>query len=272
MKRAIIFIAAMLYVSKTVPQSTFPVNPSFSIANTSVADTSVWLAMQNPACLSYSDYPGIILSTRSSYYLTFPQTESLTLTYPVLDIFNTAISLQYSGYSVWHNIISSLTFSRSFSDKFSLGLEFSLYSNYAYSTGKYYNALLANAGFVLPVGKKILIGFHDYNIFNTSLQTGIVHYPLPSFLSLGLSWQLYPALCWRIQLEKEAGGNYRFSSGIDYYAGQYFVFQTGFYGFKYLIPCLGIGFQKEKMQVRMMSEIHPLLGLIINAGVQYKLL
>jgi hypothetical protein len=268
MKPAILFVAGLLFTSKIVPQSTFPVFPAVSVANASVADTSTWVAFQNPACLAYSEKLNIGLLAESRYKITIPTSESLTVSIPS-DIVNTGISLRYSGFSVWHDMYSGLAFARNFSDKFALGLQLCLNSTYAFQSDSYYHTFLVQSGLLFPVGKNLHIGFQVFNMFNTSLKASMLTYPLPAIYSLGCNWRAKKGFNIKLQADKESGHNYRFAGGVDYQHNSKFLLQMGVYGFEYAVPVFGLGFHQGKFMYRLNNELHPMLGLITRVGVSY---
>lgn len=268
MKPAIFFIAGLLFTSKIVPQTTFPVFPSVSIANTSVADTSTWVAFQNPACLAFSENLSVGLLAESRFRITIPATESLTLTFPST-VVNTGMSFRYSGFSVWHDVYSGIAFARNFADKFALGLQFCLNSAYAYQSDCYYHTFVMQAGLIIPVNSKLLVGFQTFNMFGASIKASLVTYPLPSVYSLGCNWKVKPGFNLRFQVDKESGQDYRFATGIDYQHTGKFLLQMGIYGNEYVVPVFGAGFRQGRFDFRLINELHPLLGLITRLGINY---
>jgi len=268
MKPAIFIIAGLLFTSKIVPQTTFPVFPSASIANTSVADTSTWVAFQNPASLAFVENLSVGLLAESRYKLTIPTTESLTISYPT-SVVNMGMSLRYAGFSVWHDVYSGFAFARNFADKFALGMQFCLNSAYAFQSDSYYHTFIMQAGLLVPVSSKLMVGFQAFNMFGASLKASLVTYALPSVYSLGCNWKVKNAFNLRFQADKESGHQYRFATGVDYHHNKQFLLQLGVYGYEYAVPVFGIGFQQGKFDFRLMNELHPMLGLITRIGICY---
>lgn len=271
MNRAIFLIAGLLFASKIVPQTAFPVFSSFSIAQTSVSDTSGWSAFQNPACLADISYPELSIQSESRYQLTFPGAESLNFAFP-LKYFNAGLSFYYTGFSVWHEMYTGLAFARNFSGRFNLGLQFDLHSLYAFPSDRYYHALLAQMGITIPLNNSFILGFHVFNIFQTNIRAEMTEVKIPSVFSLGGSWMINPDIIWRFQADKEISSNYRFATGFDYHLANNIMFQLGLYGSDFFIPCLGFGFKMKKYHFNLMTELHPLLGLVTTAGLQFTLL
>jgi hypothetical protein len=271
MKRVIFLIAGLLFASKIIPQTPFPVFTSFSIAHTSVSDTSNWSSFQNPACLANVSHPELLFQSQSRYDVTFPGTNSLNIAYP-FEYLNAGISIHYSGFSVWHEFFTGLAFARNFSGKFSLGLQFDLYSVFSYPSNRYFHALLAQGGLTLPLSKNFILGFHSFNIFNMKVKAEMTEIKIPSVFSLGGSWMISQDVSWRFQADKEIGSNYRFATGFDCYLGRNFLFQLGLYGYEYFVPCLGAGFAIKSYKFNLMTELHPQLGLVTSAGIQLSVL
>jgi len=266
MKRIFFFLVSYLFVSMINAQVPYLFPSSTAVAGTSVAEIKSWSAFHNPAPLSELHHPQLFVQAENRYIITELSTKSLSIVYPVSH-FVSAISFSHFGFSLYHEMLLGIAFARNFSGKFSLGMQFNYFTTYFLSSNSYHGTFFPQIGLNIPLNKNIQLGFHVFNPFQTNLKSDITTKRLPAIFSVGCAYDFSKNLVWRFQADKEISSNYRFATSFDYFLAEEVRFQTGIYGYDYLIPCLGFGYHTKNFTVDLIGELHPLLGLTTIAGI-----
>ena len=269
MKKVIFLLASIVLCQCLHSQIASIIPSSNAIASTSVADSHSWTAFNNPAMLGYLDTPEFALQYENRYLLSELSTKSVQFALP-WDKVNTGISFSYSGYSLYHEMLTGINFARNFSDKFAMGVQFDYYTAYFSASNSYRSALFTQIGLSIRFSPVYNIGFHTFNPFQINIITEYVTKRLPSVFSLGTEYFFSKEFVWRTQVDKEVSSNYRLAMGFDYQLLQIINLKMGVYGSEYLVPCLGIGFKTGVFLLDLNCEIHPLLGVSPFAEIKYR--
>lgn len=241
---------------------------SVSIANTSVADTENWTAFANPANIGYVDQINLGFQYENRFLLSELSTKSLQFAVPT-SIVNTAFSASYFGFSLYNEILLGLGFSRNFSNKFSLGVQFNYLTAYFRTPNRYYGSFFPQLGLNYALSTNFHIGFSAYNPFQSVIKSEYSNQALPSIFSLGGAYNFSPELVFRFQADKEISSDYRFAAGAEYEMLNFLTVKGGIYHNGYLVPCFGFKFNLGTFSFHLNAELHPLLGLVSLASVQY---
>ena len=249
-------------ISNIIPSSN-------AIAQTSVADSHNWTAFNNPAMLGYVENPEIGIEFENRYLLSELSTKTCQLALPS-NLMNTGLSFSHFGYSLYHEMMFGLGFSRNFSDKFAMGMQFNYYAAFFSASNSYHGAFLPQVGLSVKLSPKFNLAFHSFNPFQINIRTEYVVKRIPSIFSMGTEYFFTPEVVWRTQTDKEVSSNYRVATGFEYQMLQNLNVKLGAYSSDYLVPCLGFGFKTGAFLVDLNCEQHPLLGLNTNAAIKYK--
>jgi len=258
----ILFQFLQAQISDIIPSSE-------AIAQTSVADSRNWSAFNNPASLGYIKNAEIGIGFENRYLLTELSTKSIQLGIPS-ELLNTGLSFSHFGYSLYHEMMLRIGFSRNFSDKFSMGMQFNYYTAFFTASNSYHGALLPQIGLSIKLSPTFNLGFQSFNPFQTNVKTEFTVKRIPAIFSLGTEYFFSPEMVWRTQIDKEVSSSYRFACGFEYQMLQFTNIKLGAYGSDYLIPCLGCGFKTGGFLINLNCELHPLLGLNSNATIKYR--
>lgn len=267
MKKTTLFLIALWVHLSLSAQSAQPA--SASSANSSVADLSRWSSFHNPATLAIKSNAEILLSVDNRFIIKELSTKSLSFVYPTSWAV-TALSVSHFGFEQYHEILAGVSFSRNFSDRFSLGLQFDYWSTYSYGSNCYYGALFPQVGLLLRLTDQLDLGFHSFNPFQTEIHMEATTKRVPSIFSMGLAYHMSSQLHWRLQADREIAMNYRLATAFEYQKDERYSFQVGVYGWEYMIGCLGVGIQLGSFGIEVGLELHPLLGLNSRLGIGYR--
>ncbi|MDD2283837.1 MAG: hypothetical protein PHQ11_00340 [Paludibacter sp.] len=267
MKRIFFFLMALLPFSALFDQIAYPVPSSVSVANTSVSDVKNRMPFHNPASFSASTMPQIVCSFENRYIITELATKSFLAIYPTKQ-FICGFSFAHHGFSLYHEIMMGMAFSRDFSGKFSLGMQFNYHTAYFASSNSYHATVYPQIGLNIPIEDHFLIGFHVFNPFGAHIKGELATKFVPSVFSLGCAYDFSQAFSWRFQADKELSSNYRVATGFDYAMTSHTRFQLGVYAAGFLVPCLGVGFGISYFTIDLVGELHPLMGLTTIVQLQ----
>jgi len=268
MKRLILVF--FLFLGCTVISAQIsPVVPSTgAIANASVADSKGWSAFGNPANIGYVADMTFGFQYENRYLLAELSTKSLNFVLPS-DLVNTGLSVAYSGYSLYNEILLGAGFSRNFSNKFSMGVQLNYLTAYFASADKYFGSFFPQIGLNVSFTPALHLGFSTFNPFQSNIKTSYTVKKLPSIFSLGCEYFLSPELAFRVQADKEISSNYRLAMGTEYSILDFLTVKAGAYHTDYLVPCIGFKSDFGSFTFHLNGELHPILGLVSIASVQY---
>lgn len=269
MRKLILFFFCLFFVYNLPAQITNIIPTSTSIAQTSVSDSRNWSAFNNPAILGNLQRSEVGIQLDNRYLIKELNTKSLQFAYTT-DVVNAGLSFSHFGYSLYNEMIYGLSFSRNFSNIFSMGVQFNYYSSYFISSDSYSGALLPQIGLLVNLNPNFSIGFQSFNPFQTNIKTEYTIKRISSIFSLGTEYFFSPDFSWRTQVDKEISSNYRFATGFDYQMIEQIKIKLGIYGSDYLVPCLGVGFQSGRIGANLNCELHPLLGLNTMVALKYE--
>ncbi len=267
--KKLFFLCLLYFVSINTNAQLASVLPaSVSIANTSVADTENWTAFANPANIGYVDEISFGFQYENRFLLSELSTKSLQFALPT-SLVNTAISASYFGFSLYNEILLGVGFSRNFSDKFSLGLQFNYINCYFTTPNRYFGSFFPQFGLNYALSSKLNLGFSAYNPFHSVIKSPFSTKELPSIFSLGGEYKISQEFVLRFQADKEVSSNYRFAIGTEYSMLNFLTVKGGIYHNGYLVPCFGFKTNLGTFSFYLNAELHPLLGLVTLASVQY---
>jgi hypothetical protein len=269
MNRTIILFISFFLCGFLSAQISTVLPSSVSIANTFVSDSRNWTAFGNPANIGYIENTEIGTQFENRYLIPELSTKSVQLCIPT-KLLNSGLSYSYFGYSLYHEMMIGAGFSRNFSDKFAMGLQFNYYTAYFNASNSYHGAFLPQLGLSVKLTPGFSLGFQSFNPFQTNIRTDLGTKRLPSIFSLGTEYFFSNELIWRTQIDKEVSSNYRFATGFEYQMLQAMNIKLGAYASDYLVPCLGVGFGSGQLKFELNCELHPLLGLNTMVFVKYR--
>lgn len=267
--RKVIFLLTVAFSQQSYCQISNIIPSSNAIAQTSVADSQNWTAFNNPAMLGYAEQCEGGIGYENRYLISQLSTKTAQLALPS-SLINTGFSFSYFGYSLYHEMLVGAGFSRNFSDKFAMGMQFNYYTTYFAASNSYRGAFLPQLGLSVKLTSNFSLGFHSFNPIQANIKTESVTKRIPSIFSLGTELFLLSNFTLRTQIDKELSSDYRFAIGFDYLMLQNFKLKLGFYSSDYFVSCLGVGFKTGAFLVDLNCESHPILGLNTIAGIKYR--
>lgn len=247
------------------------VTPSaLSIANTSIAETKVYSAFSNVAGLGFVNEAAVSAQYENRYAVSALSTKSVSAEIPASWL-NTGLAMSYFGYEYYHEILIGAGFAKNFANQFSMGLQFNYYIAYFAATNSYHGAFFPQFGVNVKLSNAFRLGFSAFNPFQTNITTSTSEKRIPSLFGIGGEYAFADdVFVTRFQFEKEISSDYRLAFGVDYRMLHFLKVSAGVYDYDYLVPCLGFGFDLNKLYVQLQVESHPQLGLVSVINLKYR--
>lgn len=240
-------------------QSPSAITGSTAPANASTAYKEKWTAFHNPAILTVAQNTSVCINYENKFELKELSTKSVSVAIPT-KLVNFGLAISHFGYSQYNEMQTGLGLARSFSSKFSLGVQFNYYSVYLSPTEGSKGTLVTQVGFQSEVFPRFFVGFHAFNPAQTNIKVGITEKRIPSVFSLGSSYYFTDKLICLAQLDKEVDYDLQWRTGFEYELIKKLSIRMGGYGSPF-VPSFGVGIQVKKLQLDVNFERHPVLGI-----------
>ena len=243
-----------------IPSSTAP-------ANASVAYADQWSIFHNPAMLTSAKKTAATLGYENKFFISELSTVSAGVAIPTKYV-QVGVAISRFGYSAYSETQAGIVLARSFSDKFSMGVQFNYYSVYFSPTERSQGVVIAQIGLLSELAKGFYVGFNAYNPAQTNIKTELVEKRIPSIFNLGAMYRFSDKLLWVSQVNKEIGSDVGWATGFEYQIVDALSVRLGGYGSPF-VPSLGIGLHFGKFSFDANFEQHPTLGISSVGSLKY---
>jgi hypothetical protein len=267
MKSLLISLLLLFTIGLQSQQSPSAIASSIAPANASTAYKEKWTAFHNPAILSSEKSLHISVNYENRFQVKELSTKELGVAIPNKHV-DLGIAISHFGYSQYNEMQAGIGLARSFSSKFTMGVQFNYYSVYLSSEAGSKGVIVAQVGILSEVLPKLFVGFHAFNPAQTTIKTGITEKRIPSLFSLGTSYFFCDNLIWLAQIDKEVDSDLQWKTGFEYQLINSFCIRMGGYGNPF-VPSLGVGFIIKQLQLDINFEKHPTLGINSVCGLSY---
>lgn len=269
--RFLLICSFLLFITSLhTQQSPCAITSSTAPANASTAYKEKWTAFHNPAILTVIQNTSVSINYENRFELKELSTKSVSIAFPT-KLVDLGLAMSHFGYSQYNEMQAGLGLARSFSSKFSMGVQFNYYSVYLSPTVGSKGTLVAQVGLLSEVLPRFFVGFHAFNPAQTNIKVGITEKRIPSVFSLGSSYYFTDKLIWVAQLDKEVDYDLQWRTGFEYELIKELSVRMGGYGSPF-VPSLGVAVQLKKLQLDVNVERHPVLGInsICELGYSFK--
>lgn len=258
------FSVAISQISVVVPRSP-------NAADAAVADRKMWTSFGNPANFAFAKSLEAGIEYQNRFMLKELAFRSANFVLPT-QLVNIAAQASYFGYAQYNEILAGIGFSRNFSDKFSIGVQFDYLSAFFAAQNQYRGTLFPQVGLNFQLSKNIYLGFSTFNPFQTNIRSEYSEKRIPSVFSLGADFYFSPDVVARLQGDKEISSNFRFAAGVEYTMLNTLTLKVGAQYLQYIIPDIGFGVKFSNFSFTLNGEMHPALGLVTAAALKYRFL
>ena len=233
-----------------------------AMANTSVTLADIWSIYHNQAGLGYLEDISVGVFHQSGY-IKEQNLQGLAFALPT-KTGTIGASYSYYGYSQYNEMQAGLSFGRSFSKYFSVGLQLNyLHTQIAGNYGSA-NAVNFEIGILSQPIDNLFIGAHVYNPSRSKMGDE----EIPTIFNLGVSYLFSEKLLFAVGTEKDINQEAKFKAGFDYRLIEYVSLQAGIstnpakYSF-------GVGFHWQKINAHAGFVKHQTLGFTPSFTLSY---
>lgn len=242
---------------------------SYVPGNASVAYNAEWQPFQNPASLASETQFGLTLLYENKYITKELSNAVVGGAFPTKYI-NVGASFSYFGYSVYNEMLASLTFARTFGGIFHVGVEFDYYTVYLSPSERYRGTFAAQVGLQVQILPTLMVGFNVFNPTFSAVKSDLVTQQLPSVFSLGARYQIHEQVSCLVQFDKEVQSAFRWAVGFEYSPYKEFVVKVGAYGTRNFVPTLGVAVGFSDFKFHLHAEYVNPLGVTMMGVLQYR--
>lgn len=280
-----------------------------TIANASGVDTSGLFPFQNPSATACFHRPVLEISVENRFIITELSLKSCSFLLPNKH-FNSFIHLLHQGFSLFHQFTSGAGISKSFGNRLGVGVELNYHAIYQPDLAMYHGQWVWQGGLLYSLPSNWLMSFHAFNPFLTRFSSGH-ELAVPSRYAISAKKRFSDRLEMFLNLEQEAmngaeqaqpgsmdtGDTSATGTELNAYAYTTRVPETGLIGLQNLsaglgwecmfspdlkigiglivsaqiIPQMNIKYRFSGKIFRLKLGMHPILGIISNADLQFNL-
>jgi len=234
----------------------------------SVAIHDFWNIQNNQAGIAGFKTPTVGIAYENRFSVTALGLRSFAFIMPV-KWGVTGISVNYFGYSLYHEMKIGLTYARSFGPHFRAGMQIDyLQTGLGEGYGHFHN-LTFEVGVQADLTPNLCLGawvFNPVSVKFASYQTE----HLPVVFRLGLAYNFSKKLLVTVEAEKNTDVNaVLIRAGMEYLLKNRYAFRIGV-GTQQEIFSMGFGLHWKHLQLDLAARMHASLGFSPQASLEYK--
>ncbi len=191
---------------------------------------------------------------------------SALFTYPI-KYGNFGLAYTYFGYNLYNEQKISLTYAKSFVDKFAFGISFNYFNTHIAQDYGNKGNFNVDLGILTKLNKNLTIGTHIINLTKSKLAKDIDE-KIPTIYKVGLSYLFEDNFLLSIETEKDTQKKAIFKTGIEYNY-QDFVFLRLGVSTNPFLTSYGIGFVWKNVNLDMAFSQHPILNYSSHISLNY---
>lgn len=239
---------------------------SAAMSNASVSLSDAWSAHHNQAGLGFVRELSTGIYYENRFLLKELSVKAGTLALPVKGgTFGLCIS--HFGYSLYSENKYSLSFARSFGDKFSAGIAMScLTTKIAEGYGSR-NVFAAEFGLQAKPLKGLTIGAHVFNPTRTKL-ADYNDERIPTIIRMGAGYDFSDKVMLAVETEKDISEKAIFKAGIEYRAVKEFYLRAGI-STNPSLTSFGFGLNLKNFRIDLSANYHQTLGISPQLSLTY---
>ncbi|MCG3166199.1 MAG: hypothetical protein POELPBGB_01976 [Bacteroidia bacterium] len=241
---------------------------SAAIGNASVCLVDVWSVYHNQANLAYHKNISAAVYYENKFLVKEMSLQSAAFVLPTKKLGTFALSYSGFGYSLYRESKYNLSYSMNFGPNFSAGVGMNYLNTYISENYGRRNAFTVELGLRATVLKKLVVGFHAYNLTRAKM-ANYNNERIPTILRLGLQYNFSEKIFLSTEVEKDIDYKPVFKAGMEYRPAKLFYIRAGI-STNPFISSFGIGFNiSGKFNIDLASTVHPVLGLSPMASLSY---
>ncbi|MBX7205229.1 MAG: hypothetical protein K1X81_07375 [Bacteroidia bacterium] len=238
---------------------------SWGMANASVTLDDIWSVQNNQAGLGFLKQSQLATYGENRFRLSnlnFGAVAGAVKT----KYGNFALNLNYFGYTGYSEQKLGFSYSRAFTDKFSVGFRM----NYQFLSIKSYGSTgtpSIDGGIIYKVSKQFITGFHICNPTMQKLDKNSTEH-LPTISKIGFQYLPSEKVSLVAEVQKQTDLNALVKVGLEYRIQAKLALRAGLSSNPFL-NTFGIGYSYKSMQLDMAASVHPQLGISPHASLTF---
>lgn len=178
------------------------------------------------------------------------------------------VSMDYFGYSLYHEMKFGLAYARAIDTHFRVGLKLDYFQT---AFGDHYgdaNNLTLEFGFQYDVSKNLTLGGYVFNPVPKS-NSSDVYFKLPFIYRFGLSFHFTKDLLVSVEAEKDSDlPFFQLRAGVEYAINNQFFFRTGLTTHQEIFTT-GFGYRLKGLSFDIAAVVHEMLGISPQISLIY---
>jgi hypothetical protein len=266
--KKVIYICAILFYSLVAVANTFytPSGGKAAATGNQFSNTAdVFSATNNPAGLGFVNQFAFGVFAERRFLVSG------------LDLFNGSIALpaktgtfgvgiNYMGRKEYNEKMMSLSFSKLFAKKFSVGVKFD-YLNYSIIEYGQRNLFTFDVGFQYQPLKNLLLGAHVFNPVPLELEK-VYGEKVATIIRFGAAYEPIKKITLLAEFEKDLVYQPNLKFGLDYRVVEIFSIRAGVNSFP-LRGTFGFGLNMKGFNLDFSGNFHPVLGITPQLSLSY---
>ncbi len=177
------------------------------------------------------------------------------------------MSFSYFGYSLYNEKKIGLAYAKSFSDKFSIGIQLNYLNTFIGHDYGSKGTLAVEVGFMAQPIENVFIGAHVYNPTRSKLAI-YEDERVPTIYRLGIGYKAGERAFIGVEIEKQLDYVPRFKAGVEYGLTENFFLRTGL-SIKPLENSFGVGYKVKGLIIDLAFSTNRELGMTPHVSMIY---
>jgi hypothetical protein len=262
-----LLIATNIILTAYAGNEDYPIGArSAAMGNASVSLSDVWSAHHNQAGLAFVHDFSAGVSYENRFLLKEISIRGCAVALPIKSG-TFGLCITNFGYSQYKESKYSLSFAKSFGDKFSAGIAMDyLTTKIAEGYGNK-GVLAAEVGLIAKPIKNLSIGAHVFNPTRAKI-SAYDNERLPTILRLGADYNFSDKVTLAIETQKDIKYKAEFKAGIEYKAVKEFYLRIGV-STNPTLSTFGFGLNLKNFKVDFAASYHQILGISPQLSLSY---
>ncbi len=266
--KKIFFIKILIFFNFFSYSENFPTGArSTSMANASVTFCDIWALSHNQAGIAFLKHKSLAFHFENHFLLKEHSLKSIFFVYPT-NMGNFGLNYYNFGYSKYNISKIGIAYAKSFSEKFSFGLQLNYFNTYIENNIKNQGVINFEFGFLMKISENLSFGSHIFRPQKSKIEN-YENENLSTILKFGLSYKIQKMIIFCLEAEKDIKYKQNFKFGMEYnYKNNIFLrmgifTNPNFYSY-------GIGFVFKKFKTDIAFSKHPILSYSSHISVNYE--
>jgi hypothetical protein len=259
------FICIFIAIATFASNENFPVGArAAALGNAATSVSDAWSAAHNQAGLAFIHNTAAGIYYENRFLIKELSIRSGVLAIP-LKTGTIGLSLTDFGYTLYKENKYSLSFAKTFSKTFSIGMALDYLNIHIAEDNGSFAAVTGEIGIQAKLRKDLVIAAHLYNPTRSRLDRNTSE-RIPTVLQLGMCYSFSSDIFLTVETEKDIAKNPIFKAGIEYQPVHHFYLRIGVSA-EPVLTTFGFGVHLNNFQIDLSVNYHQTLGITPQLGL-----